>query len=94
MDNKFNSEGRQKVDYEVQWRGGFADREGIRPVNVEIQKDDLDDRIRKKLSFLFREIINGLKEEIDSTAYYGDKKFTKLNTDYNFLINSFLEIFI
>lgn len=60
MSNELNSEGRSPVEYEVKWRGGFADRENIDPVSTEIQKDSLNDRVRTKLSIMNNDMFGEL----------------------------------
>jgi hypothetical protein len=53
-----------KINLEIKWRGGFADRNGIFPISVEVQKESLDERVRTRLYNEFR-------------SYYEEKKISR-----------------
>lgn len=53
-----------KINLEIKWRGGFADRNGIFPISVEVQRESLDERVRTRLYNEFR-------------SYYEEKKISR-----------------
>lgn len=65
------------------WRGGFSDRKGYSLINVEVQKEFLDDRFRTRLYNLFKKYLDELKNK---DIIYGQK-------EYQNFINFFFEEF-
>lgn len=47
----------ESITLEVKWRGGFADRNKLASINIEIQKESLDERIRTRLFNFFIDYI-------------------------------------
>lgn len=65
------------------WRGGFSNRKGYSLINVEVQKESLDDRFRTRLYNLFKKYLDELKNK---DFMYGQK-------EYQNFINFFFEEF-
>lgn len=51
-----------KIKHKVKWRGGFADRNDIFPISVDIQKESLDDRVRIRIYNAFMDYYQAAKK--------------------------------
>lgn len=55
-----------EVNHQVRYRGGYADREGIIPINVEQQVDELDSRTRTIINSLIVKIMDDYHSNIET----------------------------
>ncbi len=82
---------------EVRCRGGFSDRNGIKPENTEIQLKDFDERTRISFINLIRAIYNNINnnnywwksyEKDFCMMIYRDVYVQRVDSSWNYSINS------
>lgn len=88
-----NSDG-NNVRLTVKWRNGFSDRSDIFPINTEIQKESLDERVRTRLYNIFMEyfksvhspqsVANLFLQEFYLTSYTYDGRYNEGYGSYIF----------
>lgn len=83
----------ENLTLKVKWRGGFADRSGVFPISIDIQKESLDERVRTRIYNEFmryyeekvmiyedEELVNFFLKEFYLTDYEAKKRYSERGT--------------